>query len=79
MSKITENPDLFGVDKDMKTDTVFDLTILEAKQFIYRCKLDNCLPTLSVFLQQLMVRYKIEEYNSKISSELSKFNSNWFC
>ena len=55
--KITENLVLFGVDKDMKTDTVFDLMIHEAKQCIYRCKLDKCLPTLSVFLQQLMVIY----------------------
>ena len=53
--------------------------ILEAKQFIYRCKLNKCLPTLSAFLQQLMVRYKIEKYNSKISGELSTFSSNWFC
>ena len=77
--KITENLLLLGVDKDMKTDTVFDLMILEAKQFICRCKLDKCLPTLSLFLQQLMVRYKIEEYNFQISGELTTFNSNWFC
>ena len=42
---ITENLVFFGVDKD----TVFDLMILEATQFIYRCKLDKCFPTLSVF------------------------------
>ena len=55
--KMTENLVLFGVDTGMKTDSVFDLMILEAKQFIYRFKLDKCSPTPSMFLQKLMVRY----------------------
>ena len=29
---------LFGTEIDIKTDTVFDLVILQAKQFIYKCK-----------------------------------------
>ena len=62
--KFTQNLALF------ETDTVFDLVILQAKQFIYKCKLDKYLPTLSCFIQQLILRYKIEEYNSKTSGEL---------
>ena len=68
--KFTRNLVLFGTEIDMKTDTIFDLVILQAKQFIYRCKLDKCLPTLSCLIQQLMLKYKIDEYNSKISGEL---------
>ena len=68
--KFTRNFVLFGTEIDMKTDTIFDLVILQAKQFIYRCKLDKCLPTLSCLIQQLMLKYKIDEYNSKISGEL---------
>ena len=63
----------------MKTDTVFDSVILQAKQFIYKCRLDKCLPILSCFLQQLTLQYKIDEYNAKTSGELSTFNLNWLC
>ena len=52
--------------KDNKIDTVFDLVILQAKQFIYKFKLDKWSSTLSCFLQQLMMKYKLEEINSYI-------------
>ena len=75
----TQNLVLFGTEIDIKTDTVFDLVILQAKQFIYKCKLDKCLPALSCFLQQLMLKYKIDEYNAKISGELPTFILNGLC
>ena len=59
-AKFTQNLVLFGTEIDMKTDTVFDLVILQAKQFIYKCKLDKCLLTLSCFLQQPLLKYKID-------------------
>ena len=74
--KFTQNIVLFGTEIDIRTDKVFDLVILQAKQFIYKCKLDKCLPTLSYFLQ-LMLKYKIDEYNAKLSGELPTFN--WLC
>ena len=77
--KFTQNLVFFGTEIDIKTDTVFDLVILQAKQFIYKCKLDKCLPTLSCFLQQLMLKHKIDEYNAKISGELPTFIVNWLC
>ena len=73
----TENLVLFGVDNYMKTDSVFDFIILQAKQFIYKCRFDKRLPTLSSFVHQLTFRYKIEEYNAKSICEISKFNLNW--
>ena len=63
----------------MKTETVFDLVTLQGKHFIYTCKLDKCLPTLSCSIQLVMFRLKIEECNSKISGELSTFKLNWLC
>ena len=77
--KFAQNLVLFGTEIDIKTDTVFDLVILQAKQFIYKCKLDKCLRTLSFFLQQLMLKYKIDEYNAKNSGELPTFIVNWLC
>ena len=75
--KFTQNLVLFGTEIDIKTDTVFDLVILQAKQFIY--KLDKCLPTLSCCLQQLVLKYKTDEYNAKINGELPIFILNWLC
>ena len=63
--KFTQNLVLFGTEIDMKTDTVFDLVILQAKQFTYKCKLDKCLPNLPCFLQQQMLTYKIDEYSDQ--------------
>ena len=45
--KFTQNLVLSGTEIDMKTDSVFDLVILQAKQFIYKFKLDKCLPTIT--------------------------------
>ena len=38
-----------------------------------------CLPILSYFLQQLMLKYKMDDYNAKISGELPTFILNWLC
>ena len=77
--KFTQNLVLFETEIDNKTDTVFDLVILKAKQIIYKCKLDKCFPTLSCFLLQLMLKYKIDEHNAKIIGELPTFIFSWFC
>ena len=58
--KCTQNLVSFGAETVKKTDTVFDLVIFQAKQFTYKCKLDKCLPTLSSFRQQLMLKCKID-------------------
>ena len=49
--KFTQNLVLFQTQIVIRTDTVFDLVILQAKQFIYKCKLDKCFSNLSCFLQ----------------------------
>ena len=77
--KFTQNLVLFETEIDIKTYTVFDLVILQAKQIIYKCKLDKCLPTLSCFLLQLMLKYNIDEHNAKISGELPTFIFSWLC
>ena len=78
--KFIQNLVLFGTNTNMKTDTVSDLVIFQAKQFTYKCKLDKCWPILSCFLQQVMSRYKRKVYkSSKPSGELSTFNLKWFC
>ena len=34
---------LFGHDIHFKSDNIFDLIILRAKFFIYKCKINNCI------------------------------------
>ena len=65
--KITENLVLFGIDSTAITDNMFDLIILLAKQYLYRCKFEQSVPLVSVFRKQLKLRHKLEKYNSKIT------------
>ena len=75
--RISQNVVLFGFDKNLKTDSVFNFIILYAKMYIYKCKIEKCLPNISAYLRQLTLRYKIENHNAKISDDLSKFNIEW--
>ena len=75
--KITENLVLFGVDSTVITDNIFDLIILLAKQYLYRCKFEQSVPLVSVFRKQFKLR--LEEYNSKITFQENAFNARWHC
>ena len=77
--KITENLVLFGLDSTVITDNIFDLIILLAKQYLYRCKFEQSVPLVSVFRKQLKLNYKLEEYNSKITFQENAFNARWHC
>ena len=75
---INEKLVLFGVDYGMKTDTVFDLIMLSAKMFIYKCKLNNTQPLLNIFMNEMKYRYRIEMYIAKINNCYNKVMTNWF-
>ena len=75
--KFSRNFVIFGVEKHLKTDTVFDFIVILAKSYIYRCKVENVFPNLSVFQKQLNNRYMIEHYNAKIQNRLHKFDIEW--
>ena len=51
--KITENLVLFGIDSTAITEKIFDLIILLAKQYLYRCKFEQSVPLVSVLRKQL--------------------------
>ena len=72
---------LFGVDSTVITDTIFDLIILLAKQYLYRCKFEQSVLQISVFRKRLKLRYKLEEYSSNIIITFHKnaFNTRWRC
>ena len=75
--KISRNIILFGVDNHLKTDTVFDFIIMFAKWYIYRCKVENDIPIVKIFIRQLNYRFKIEQYNAIIANDLNKFSTQW--
>ena len=75
--KITENLVLFGIDSTAITDKIFDLIILLAKQYLYRCKFEQSVPLISVFRKQLKLRHELEEYNSKSTFQENTFNARW--
>ena len=77
--KFTEKLVLFGFEHNFHTDTVFDLIILAAKSFIYRCKLNKCIPYVSAFRKQLGLMYKVEEFNAKMNFDMQKFSQDWCC
>ena len=78
--KITESLVLFGVDSTVITNNnIFDLMILLAKQYLYRCKFEQSVPLIYVFTKQLKLRHKLEEYNSKMTFQENAFNARWHC
>ena len=73
----TKNLVLFGTDNNFRTDYIFDFIILSAKLFIYKCKFDNTAPSILSFRNQLKQKYKVEEYNAKLSLDMFKFDMDW--
>ena len=69
---------LFGIEKNVRTDSVLDLLILLGKWYIYKCKVDKCHPQLSVFKSHLVKRYKIERHNAKLNGTLFSLDLKWF-
>ena len=75
--RFTEKLVLFGYENNVQMDTVFDFILLAAKSFIYRCKMNKCIPYVSAFRKQLNSMYKVEELSAKMNFEIQKFQRNW--
>ena len=50
---LNENIVLFGHDIHCKSDNTFELIILQAKFFIYKCKINKIIPQLHLFKRYL--------------------------
>ena len=75
--RFNEHVILFGYANFFISDDVFDFIILFAKFYVYKCKLANARPVLSVFIKQLHMRYEIEKYLSVIHMEYHTFRNSW--
>ena len=75
--KFTKHQILFGFyEGNQRSDKVLNLTILLAKQFIYRCKFQDRIPQIKEFLKVLYERYLIEKSISNSKGENPNFLAN---
>ena len=68
---------LMGCDSQTKTDTVADLIVLLAKQYIYTCKVQETKPTNNVFQNILYRRYQIQKEIPINKDSTQRFTEHW--
>ena len=68
---------IFGENNITVTDGIFDLFILLAKFFIYKCKVTDILPNIKYFKHVLKSRYETERSIHYGQSLYSKFQTKW--
>ena len=68
---------IFGENNITVTNGIFDLFILLAKFFIYKCKVADTLPNIEHFKCFLKSRYQIERSIHYSKSLHSKFQTKW--
>jgi len=74
---LNEHLVIFGCDNSFKSDLPFDLILLLAKSYIYKCKMKNELPALDNFVKILKYRYEMEKYNASLRMKLEIFLNQW--
>ena len=68
---------LFGIKTNMKTDPVINFIMLYAKFYIYKCKLQDLQPLISIFIRLLKDRHSLEKYNAYINNRQNQFEIEW--
>ena len=71
---LTEKLVMFGQSTTLKVDEIFQLIILMAKYFIYRCKVQKINLNIKHFMRELYNRFKIEKH---IYQNSEKFKKAW--
>ena len=75
--RLNEQLVIFGCDKYVRTDDVFDLLLLLAKKYIYTCKMTKDLPLYTHFLAILKNRYYIEKHIAAVNMKSLEFRNAW--
>ena len=68
---------LFGNRTGFESDDVFDLILLLAKHFMYRCYLEKTLPKIEVFSKSLTYRFNTEKHIAFQDMEFVSFRTKW--
>ena len=59
------------------TTSIFDLIILQAKFFIYKCKINKTIPQLHSFKRYLKTNFEVYKYNAKLNMSYDKIVIEW--
>ena len=65
---LNESTVLFGHDVNFRSDDAFDLIILVAKFFIYKCKAKKITPQFHFFKQYLRNAFEVYKHNPKVNT-----------
>ena len=68
---------LFGSSTSFKTDELFDLIILLAKYYLYKCKLKEILPKVDQFKAEMTYYFFIDKERYFNKSLFNQFNVRW--
>ena len=74
---LNENVVLFGHDIHFKSDNTFDSIILQAKFFIYKCKINKTMPQLHLFKRYLKTNFEVYKSNAKLNMLYEKIVIEW--
>lgn len=76
--KLNERIILFGHDSTFRSDPTFDMIILHAKFYIYKCKINRAAPQFICFRRYLKQMYETQKHISVVNMTYNKFETNWF-
>ena len=68
---------LFGQGENTKTDVCFDEILLNAKFYIYKCRLNKIRPSIHHFNNDLKRTYKIDKHIHNLEMQTDKFYRKW--
>ena len=74
---LNESIILFGHDCSYKSGDTFDLIILLAKFFIYKCKVKKNIPQFHLFRNYLETAFEAYKYIAMINMSYNKFTKEW--
>ena len=74
---LKENIVLFVHDIHFEAGNTFDLIILQAKFFIYKCKINKTIPQLHLFKCYLKTNFEVYKYNAKLNMSHDKIVTEW--
>ena len=74
---LNENIVLFDHDIHFKSNSTFDLIILQAKFFMYKCKINKTIPQLHLLKRYLKTNFEVYKYNAKQNMSYDKIVIEW--
>ena len=74
---INENIVLFGHDSNFKSDDTFDMILLLAKFFIYKCKIQKNIPQFHLFKRYLKNAFDVQKHIALVNMSYDKFVIDW--